>query len=735
MYVTHGPVPPESRLFVGRTAELKRMETWLANVSCVGAVMGARQTGKTSLLLRLRHLLQEKYAFAFVDLQAIEGAQEAECFSYIAAQIADQLRVASKDTFPALPRDNAAFSTFLRDISQLTGLVRIVVILDEIGALPTETAIKLASTIRAMFTARFVKPDFARYIFLLAGATDMLELATGKNSPLRNVTETIYLGDLSLAETEQMLTEVFEGTQIRPCQEINHRLHGWASGHPYWTQLLAAELGTSTQEPTDETIKSIVEQLLRGEDRNLPHLIRSLRADEALWLLVESLLDGVPLLFSRANAAIAKLELIGVLKDENGRCAIRNRIYREAIYRNPIKPARLFAVNLRRLNQLLVSASDRPSLLTQVATFLQRTVQCRVVSVYTTGQRPRNFQVSAAAGILPRVGEEVEFLPDSPALRSLNTGVIARLDDGTEIEQSQLHKMALTVLVPVTLKDKLWGFVGLGSKLSGEEYDVQDTDFLALVAQMLADGIARMSFEEWKQDAEKALDIQQGLLPKEIPQIPGCQISGAWKPARIVSGDYYDVLKFDERSVGLCIGDVVGKGMPAALLMSNLQAAVRVLASASMEPQSLCEQVNRLTLGNMPLGKFITFFYGLIDAETYRLTYSNAGHNAPILLRRDGTALRLDKGGAILGVFPDGTYEQEEVALFTGDRLLLFTDGVSEVEDSAGHEFGEERLIELLRESCDLGATALQEKVMNTVTEFCGGNFHDDVTLLAMTVE
>lgn len=735
MFITHGPVPPESHLFVGRTAELKRMENWLTDVNWVGAVMGARQTGKTSLLLKLRHILQGKYAFAYVDLQAIEGAQTQECFNYIAGQIVEQLRYNIGDNSLMLPSDNMAFSTFLREMSRTTDFVRIVVILDEMGALPPETAIKLASTIRAMFTARFVKPELARYIFLLAGATDMLELTTGRNSPLRNVTETIYLGDLSLAETEKMLAEVFDRTQPRSCKEINRQLHVWASGHPYWTQLLAAELATQEREPSEEVVRSIVEELLRGEDRNLPYLIRSLRADNGLWILVESLLDGVPISFSRANAAIAKLELIGVLKNQDGRCAIRNQIYREALHRHQIKPVRLLADNLRLVNQLVLSASDPLSLLNHVAVFLQQVLQCRAVSIFRKGRSEWSFQVAAAVGVFATLGEGVEFPPDSRELIMLASGVPIFVEDSSEAEKYQLRKMAVTLVVPLRLKDRLLGFVGLGSKLSGEEYDSQDQEFLATVAQQVVDGIERISFEEWKQDAERALEIQRGLLPREIPQILGYEISGAWQPARTVSGDYYDVLRFDERRIALCIGDVVGKGMPAALLMSNLQAHVRVLASAAMKPEALCEQVNRFTLNNISPGRFITFFYAMVDAEARQLTYANAGHNAPILLRRNQSVLRLDKGGTVLGMFPDWKYQQGEVDLVSGDRLMLFTDGVSEAQDLEGQEFGEDRLIRLLIASHEIGAVELQQKVMKTVTEFCGGNFHDDATLIAVAVQ
>jgi serine phosphatase RsbU (regulator of sigma subunit) len=733
MFVTHGPLPPESRLFVGRLAELKRMQTWLTDVNCVGAVLGARQTGKTSLLLKLRHSNRDKYDFAFVDLQAVEGAQADQCFSYIAEQIVEQL-ADTLDGAISLPNGNTTFSTFLRQFAKQTRAVRIVVILDEIGALPAETSIKLASMIRAVFTSRFIKPEFARYIFLLAGATDMLELTTGRNSPLGNVTERIYLGDLSASETEQLLTEALGHVWVGSCAEFNRLVHSWASGHPYWTQLLAAKLETEVQVlPTDELIRKVAEQLIRTEDANLPSLIRSLRSDNTHWSLVEALLDGTPLFFSRANAAIAKLELIGILKDQDGQCAIRNKIYREAVQKHQIKPTHLVAENLRTLSHQIITANDLPSLFSGVAGFVQQAMQSRNVVTYTKGLRQRSFQAAGTAGIHETLCDVLEFRADSQLLSMLERGEKPSIQDLPEAERLQLSKIKSALLVPVLLKGELLGLFSLGGRLSGDGYEPHDREFLATVAEHVATAIERMSLQDWKLDAGRALDIQLGLLPKEIPQITGYQISGVWQPARIVSGDYYDVLKFDEHQVGLCIGDVVGKGVPAALLMANLQAAVKVLASAFVNPETLCEQINRLILNNIVQGKFITFFYGLVDAKAERMTYVNAGHNPPIMLRRDGSVLRLDEGGAVLGVFEGPKYVRGEVSLATADLLLFFTDGVSEAQDVEGQLFGEERLIQLLKDNIILGAAELQQKVISAVSEFSRGIFNDDVTMIAMT--
>lgn len=237
------------------------------------------------------------------------------------------------------------------------------------------------------------------------------------------------------------------------------------------------------------------------------------------------------------------------------------------------------------------------------------------------------------------------------------------------------------------------------------------------------------------EEIEEAREIQQGFLPKEIPQFDGFAISGSWKPARIVGGDYFDVLKLEEGSFAFCIGDVAGKGMPAALLMSNLQATVRGMASHHLSPEELCEQANEFIYRNIAADKFITFFYGLLDGRTRRLRYVNAGHNAPIVLHPDGSHHRLREGGGVLGVFSKQTYSPGETQLLAGDRVVLFTDGVTEAQNADGEEFGETRLLELLSENRTRSARQLQERILSAVTEFNTEDLQDDATLLVVAVE
>lgn len=243
----------------------------------------------------------------------------------------------------------------------------------------------------------------------------------------------------------------------------------------------------------------------------------------------------------------------------------------------------------------------------------------------------------------------------------------------------------------------------------------------------------RMRMEEMER--EDAREIERRLLPEEIPQIDGFEIACAWQPASSVGGDYFDVLRFGDFRAGLCIADVMGKGVPAALLMSNLQAAVRATGTENVQPLELAEKLNRIAAVNLSLGKFITFFYGVLESDGKRLSYTNAGHTLPILMRRDGTHVRLEQGGTALGVVAEARYGQGTVELQTGDRLVLFTDGVTEAVSPLDEEFSDERLLALLRESQSMSAVELQKTILNAVKEFSGGALRDDVTLIVVAVE
>lgn len=370
-----------------------------------------------------------------------------------------------------------------------------------------------------------------------------------------------------------------------------------------------------------------------------------------------------------------------------------------------------------------------------VTEYLQPALQNRSVVIFSRGIYDRAFVASAKVGLPDEILGQLKFEVGSRLLSMMDSPFEVHTQDLPEAEKLALTKAGSAFIVPVKLKSELIAFISLGTKLSDKEFDAEDKDFLTSVAEQVTVGFDRIRLCEQERDFEKAREIQQGLLPKQIPQLPGYEIACAWQPARAVAGDYYDVMKLSDSALGICIADVVGKGMPAALLMSNLQAIVRAMAAEDIPTKQLCEKANRVIFNNITPGKFITFFYCLLDAQNKKLVYTNAGHNRPILFHQDGSWIELKEGGLALGMSRERNHEQGEVELKSGDRLLLFTDGVTEVVNAEREEFGEARLIDSLGKILNLRAAELQKKIIEAVTEFSRGDFQDDVTMVIVGVE
>jgi phosphoserine phosphatase RsbU/P len=235
-----------------------------------------------------------------------------------------------------------------------------------------------------------------------------------------------------------------------------------------------------------------------------------------------------------------------------------------------------------------------------------------------------------------------------------------------------------------------------------------------------------------EEELREAREIQDSLLPKTLPEIPGYEIAAVTRPLRFVGGDYYSVARIDDRRTALCIADVAGKGMPAALLMSSLQATLQPLIRQHLPPAELCHRLNRILCDLTPVGKFISFFYGVLDSATHRFTYCNAGHNPPLLLRADGTSTELQAEGAVLGQFPNWLYQQSERQLENGDRLLLFTDGLVEACNREEEFFSEHNLVRIAQEYSKSDAGELLGRLMHAASQHCGEHFQDDASMIVL---
>jgi phosphoserine phosphatase RsbU/P len=235
-----------------------------------------------------------------------------------------------------------------------------------------------------------------------------------------------------------------------------------------------------------------------------------------------------------------------------------------------------------------------------------------------------------------------------------------------------------------------------------------------------------------EEERRQAREIQDSLLPKQLPEIAGYEVAAMTLPFEFVGGDYYSVLGISGRHTVLCIADVVGKGLPAALLMSSLQAALKPLIWQRLAPRELCHRLNRILCDLTPVGKFSSFFYAVLDSADDQLTYSNAGHNPPLLVRADGTCMDLGIGGAVLGQFPRWRYEQSELEMRSGDKLLLFTDGLVEACNADEEAFGEYNLMRIARENLSSSAEELMNLLMRAASHHSGEHFQDDASLIVL---
>lgn len=258
---------------------------------------------------------------------------------------------------------------------------------------------------------------------------------------------------------------------------------------------------------------------------------------------------------------------------------------------------------------------------------------------------------------------------------------------------------------------------------------------LDFTTQICLDCYSEDQITELERDLELAAKVQQHLLPGETPELQGADIAVLAKPARIVSGDYYDFFKFRGCHQGLVIADVMGKGVSASMLMSNLQASLRILGPEMNELHDLASRLNQLFRYNLKLIRFITLFLAALDTEKKQLHYCNAGHNPPLLWRAaTGSSEWLKPTGPAIGLVPEVKYESKTVQLSTGDVVVLYTDGLVEARNNAKEEFTQERVAQFMCDHRSDSAEYLLSGLVNEVGAFAG-DFHDDLTVMVLRIK
>lgn len=408
---------------------------------------------------------------------------------------------------------------------------------------------------------------------------------------------------------------------------------------------------------------------------------------------------------------------------------LRNQLQR-MVDKNLFRQKTDYPQALRSLATDTLSATDSFAFLFLASETIQQALQNRSVVIFT--RRGDELVATAKVGVADSLLGSLRF--PAEAGDAIERPLDPRRSAIPESSANAFKRVEAALVVPIRSKGVTHGVIALGSKLSDREFDLEDLEFLSSVANQIAIALDRIRLGREEVDFEQARVMQQGLLPASMPVVEGLDVSGMWEPARAVGGDYYDVLQLAPTQLGVCIGDVAGKGMPAALLMSALQAAVRASATENISPRELCERVRRVVVPSLG-GRFVSFFFCTIDTQQQRIRFCNAGHNAPILARADGSVVRLEKGGPVFSRLMSNTrYEEGEHELSPGDRVVLFTDGVSEARDTEENDFGEDRLERLAAAHRNLGARELLARIIEEVSSFTGGRTEDDLTLVAVAV-
>lgn len=291
--------------------------------------------------------------------------------------------------------------------------------------------------------------------------------------------------------------------------------------------------------------------------------------------------------------------------------------------------------------------------------------------------------------------------------------------------------------VPLTHHAKVIGVMTVLNRLDGLPFTENDKELLETFASQAALAIQNAKLlkevlekERLEKELQVAAEIQKGILPDKIPAIKGLDISATYLPAREMSGDFYDVFHLDEQKLAFVVADVAGKGVPASLLVANMQASLRAYLEFSDDILSIVGRVNEKIIASSTPDRFITFFIGLYDLRENTFTYINAGHNPPLYIQGGVQGRELSTGGIFLGMMP-WQYQSEKVFVAKNSMLVLYTDGLVEAMNERDEEFGEERLKQLVAAHLNLSALEMRKIIVSNVQQHCGNiPLQDDLTLL-----
>jgi serine phosphatase RsbU (regulator of sigma subunit) len=322
--------------------------------------------------------------------------------------------------------------------------------------------------------------------------------------------------------------------------------------------------------------------------------------------------------------------------------------------------------------------------------------------------------------------------------RSVLTSDASQDERFRQQESILLQGIRSVMAVPLSVNQQVIGMIYVDSPMSVNIFTQDDLHLLTTIASVAAVKIEnallleqRIDNERIKQQLNSARDIQSRLLPVTPPAVPHYDLAGISLPCFEVGGDYFDFIQAGSHRLMISLGDVSGKGMDAAMLMSSLHATVRAQVGNTSSLSEMVSRVNAYLYENTPSNKYATLVCSQLDAESHQLTYTNAGHNPPLLIRRNGEVVYLEAGGLPVGIAGFSNYEEGAVTFESEDALIIYSDGVSESTNRRGEEFGTERLIDVVQKNQQRTAAQLRDRIEEAITNFLdGGSPSDDMTLV-----
>lgn len=432
------------------------------------------------------------------------------------------------------------------------------------------------------------------------------------------------------------------------------------------------------------------------------------------------------------------LEIFSALADQVAIALDNSQLYQRA--RREIRER----MALCEVGKIITSSLDLEKVLALIMDALSHVVRYDAAGIYIIDPKTQQIEAETLQGYDPQMEGKVRLKVGEGVM-----GWAAKKGQGIIVpdvsrEPRYVNARPQTrseVAAPLKSGEQVIGVFNMESDQLNV-YDDHDLDLLTAFASQAAVAIENarlfketLEMQRLEHELAVARQIQKSFLPQKPPRIEGYELAGMNVPSQEVGGDYFDFIPVSEGQMGLVIGDVSGKGIPAALIMASFRASLLAEIRNNYAIGKICSKVNALLWESTAPDQYVTAVYGVLDTKRQIFTYANAGHNPPILLSSDGSFQRLNTGGLTLGFLEKTNYQEEAIKLQPGDCLIFYTDGASEAKNVLEEEFGEERLVQAARRGRHLSAQELQNEIHDQLREFVGpSGLGDDITMLILKV-